>query len=77
MNTIGKVVRAPLKLLGLVPDTPKLPAPVPTPTRDDARDATATEDRLRKRRGGAADILTGSSGAEAASGAGGKDALGS
>lgn len=77
MNLVGKVVSAPLKALGLIPKAPKLPAPVPTPTRDDAREAVAMDDALRRRRGGAADIVTGRSGAEAAAGAVGKETLGS
>lgn len=49
--------------------------PLPQATRDDAA-AIATEDELRKRKGGAADILTGVTGAEAAL-SGGKLVLGS
>jgi hypothetical protein len=50
-------------LLGI----PKIKAPHATPavTRDDALDSAAIEDQLLKRRGGAADILTGAGGAEA------------
>lgn len=48
-------------------------APTKAVTRDDIPDS-ALEDELRKRRGGAADILTGPSGAEA--GATGKTILG-
>ncbi|MEA3053549.1 MAG: hypothetical protein QOG72_2452 [Sphingomonadales bacterium] len=58
-------------------DGPKkkaLPAPLPTPTRDDARAELDQRDALRRRRGGAADIVAGL-GAEA--GAGGKTTLGS
>ena len=76
MNTVGKVLSAPLKLTGIVPKMPKLPAPAATVTRDDAAASVATTDELRRRRGGAADILTGASGAEAATGAG-KALLGS
>lgn len=61
----------------LKPKKPQLPAPIPTATRDDAAAAIAADDRLRKRRGGAADILNGSSGMEAAAGATAKDRLGS
>lgn len=49
-------------------------APIPTATRDDAM--TAVDDELLRRRGGAADILTGATGAEAAL-SGGKLVLGS
>ena len=52
----------------------KEPKPSATVTRDDARERAGIEDELRKRRGGAADILTGASGAEA--GATGKTQLG-
>lgn len=51
--------------------------PVPGATRDDAAAiAQATEDAIRRRKGSAADILTGSTGAEAAL-SGGKLVLGS
>jgi hypothetical protein len=42
-----------------------LPQPLPGATRDDAAAAIASEDELRKRRGGLDDILTGTRGAEA------------
>ncbi len=48
--------------------------PLPAATRDDA--AAALDDELLRRRGGAADILTGTTGAEAAL-SGGKLVLGS
>lgn len=41
------------------------PKATPAVTRDDVRDNSELEDELRRRRGGAADILTGSGGAEA------------
>jgi hypothetical protein len=43
-----------------------LPQPLPGATRDDAAALIASEDELRKRRGGLDDILTGTRGAEAA-----------
>lgn len=49
-------------------------APIPTATRDDAM--VSIDDELLRRRGGAADILTGATGAEAAL-SGGKLVLGS
>jgi hypothetical protein len=55
--------------------TPQQPAPLPTPTRDDAAADADKRLELARRRGGAADILTGSYGAEA--GQGGKTTLGS
>lgn len=54
---------------------PKLPAPLPSATRDDAAAMVAQEDELRRRKGGAADIITGTGGAEAAL-SGGKLVLG-
>lgn len=76
MKVIGDIVTAPLKAIGLIPSTPKLPAPLPQPTRDDAAAAVRMDDALKKRRGGAADIMFGASGAEAAPGTTGKTALG-
>jgi hypothetical protein len=59
-------------LLGI----PKMKNPTATPavSRDDVSSASAINDELTKRRGGAADILNGVSGAEA--GATGKTVLG-
>lgn len=74
VKMVGSIMRAPLKLLGMIPKTPKLPAAQPTVTRDDARDRAGLEEELRKRRGGAADMMTGDGGAEA--GSGGKTKLG-
>jgi hypothetical protein len=56
---------------------PKIKKPPPAPravTRDDAREAAERDDELRKRRGGAADMITGALGSEA--GATGKTQLG-
>lgn len=75
MKLIGAIVSPIGSLLGLTPKAPHLPAPLATPTRDDARAQIAAGDALAKRRGGAADTLSGSGGVEA--GAGGKDTLGS
>lgn len=50
--------------------------PLPQATRDDAAALADQEDELRRRKGGAADILTGVTGAEAAL-SGGKLVLGS
>lgn len=49
-------------LLGLRGEGPKA---APTPTRDSVEDASADMRRLRKRRGGGANELLGSGGAEA------------
>ena len=66
MALLGKVISAPLKALGIIstPST-KTIAALPTVTRDDAAAQIAADDELRKRRGGAADIITGAAGAEA------------
>lgn len=45
-----------------VPDPPKIEPPLPVPTIDDAGKARELQDRLRRRRGRAASVLTGSSG---------------
>jgi hypothetical protein len=65
MKAVGDVLRVPLKAIGLVPNLPKPPAATPPVTRDDARDAANNQDLLFGRRGGAADQITGASGAEA------------
>jgi hypothetical protein len=67
MKAIGSVIKAPLKLLGLIPKMPKPPAPVRPVTRDDARDAALRTQDLYGRRGGSADRMTGTGGAEAGS----------
>lgn len=72
MKVLDTVIGAPLKALGIIHSPGKPPAPLPTATRDDAYDRSALEDELRKRRGGAADMLGG--GAEA--GATNKTSLG-
>lgn len=64
MSFVGKAVGSIFKAIGLVPKRPKVPVPLPAPTRSDAA-AVARIDALRSRRGGAADFLTGSGGAEA------------
>lgn len=61
-----------LKSLFKKPKPPAVQQPV---TRDDARDAALRNDELLRRRGGAADIVTGAYGAEAPPG--GKVSLGS
>jgi hypothetical protein len=48
---------------------PKLPTAIPIATRDEAAAQQQQDDDLRQRRGAAADILTGSAGAEAGAGA--------
>ena len=46
----------------------KMPGLAPPPTRDDAAALALRNDELARRRGAAADIITGTSGAEARSG---------
>lgn len=75
MQPVAKVLSAPLKAIGLIPKMPKLPAPLPTVQRDEAAATIQSEDEIRRRRGGAADIVTGAGGAEPAQ-ATGKTTLG-
>lgn len=79
-----KAITAPQRLvgkaltsLGVLPKAPKLPAQQPMQSTDDARNIVINQDALRRRRGGAADLLLGAGGAEAGAGVGGKDTLGS
>jgi hypothetical protein len=65
-----------LKAVGIISTPGKTPEPLPTVTRDDAAATVAATDEIRRRRGGAADIVNGPSGAEAAL-SGGKLTLGS
>jgi hypothetical protein len=76
MKAAGKVIGAPLKAIGLIPKMPSVPKAAGPVTRDDARDAALREDELRRRRGGAADQLTGIRGAEAGRAASGAATLG-
>jgi hypothetical protein len=81
MHTVGKVGKAlisPIKAIGGLIKKPKqaaLPKPLPTPLRDDARAIVERDDELRRRRGGASDIVNGLGGVEAAP-TGGKTTLG-
>lgn len=76
---VAKFLFSPLlSVVGALTKKPKpqvQPAPLPTPTRDDARSEAERRLELARRRGGAADIVTGAYGAEAP--AGGKTTLGS
>lgn len=65
-----------LGLLAGLLHKPKAPPPVKPVTVDQAAQAAARQDELLRRRGGAADIVTGASGAEAAPAATGKTTLG-
>jgi hypothetical protein len=56
---------------------PKPPPAVQPVTRDDAMTAAERQDALLRRRGGAADIVTGAYGAEPGTGSIGKTTLGS
>lgn len=66
MSKVGKFLLSPLAAAVGLFKKPKLPAPAPAPTRDDVAREAIRDDELRKRRGGAADMLTGAGGAEAA-----------
>lgn len=66
MSKVGKFLFSPIAAAVGLFKKPKIPAPAPAPTRDDVARQAIKEDALRKRRGGAADILTGAGGAEAA-----------
>jgi hypothetical protein len=68
MKAIGSIIKAPLKALGLIPKMPKPPTPTPVVTRDTARDAANAQDSMFGRKGGRADQVTGTGGAEASSG---------
>lgn len=48
-----------------IPPPPPIPEPPPAPTIDDATKARENEDALRRRKGRAATVLTGSAGAGA------------
>ncbi|HEV2747625.1 MAG TPA: hypothetical protein VGW34_10045 [Allosphingosinicella sp.] len=77
MKALGWVASPLLSAVGVINKSPKAPSPLPAATRDDARGAIADQDEIRRRRGGAADIITGAAGAEAAPGTTGKATLGS
>lgn len=76
MAILGKIISAPLKALGIISTPGKAPSPLPTVTRDDAASAVAADDEIRRRKGGASDILNGAGGAQAPL-TGGKLTLGS
>lgn len=58
MSKVGKFLFSPIAAAVGLFKKPKIPAPAPAPTRDDVARQAIKEDALRKRRGGAADILT-------------------
>lgn len=64
-------------LIGKKPKKADQPAILPPVTRDSVREAADKRDALRRRRGGAADIVTGNYGAEPTSASIGKPTLGS
>jgi hypothetical protein len=64
MKAVGALISPVASALGLF-KKPKINSPLPAATRDDTLRAIGQEDALAKRRGGAADILTGAGGAEA------------
>ena len=57
--------------------TPDPANPLPVANRDDARADAQRNDELRRRKGAAADLITGSGGAEASAGSLGKLVVGS
>ena len=62
-----KVAASPIaKVFGmLIPKAPKMPDAPKAVSRDDARESASLMEELNRRRGGQADIVTGSGGAEA------------
>ena len=76
LKPIGSALGGILKAVGLISTPGKAPSPLPTVTRDDAASQVAANDELQRRKGGAADILNGSGGAQAPL-TGGKLTLGS
>ncbi|MDX3883597.1 MAG: hypothetical protein QHC65_04185 [Sphingomonas sp.] len=64
-KAIGKGLGGLLKAVGLVSTPGKPPAALPSVTRDTAAEQQRDQDELRRRRGSAADIVTGPDGAEA------------
>lgn len=77
LKPLGKLIAAPLKALGVISTPGKAPAALPAPTaRDTVASTIAADDELRRRKGAAADIITGAAGAEAPL-TGGKLVLGS
>lgn len=76
MAVFSKVIAGGLKALGIV-KAPKVPGALPAAAgRDEAAAQIEADNELRRRKGGAADILNGAGGAEPAA-AGGKVTLGS
>ena len=76
LKPVGKVIGSVLKAVGVVSTPGKPPTPLRSVTRDDAAATIAADDEIRRRQGAAADIITGSGGAEATL-SGGKLTLGS
>ena len=68
MSGVGKVITAPFRAIGSLFTPPKVPPATPAPSRDDVEDRDAVMQRLRKRRGQAANEVLGPGGAEAAIG---------
>lgn len=76
VKDIGRFAISPLLAITGALKKPKVPGAVRTPQRDDVADRMADEAMRQKRRGGAADLITGVKGVEAATG-GVKSLLGS
>lgn len=75
LKPLGQALALPLKALGVVNTPGKAPTPLRSVTRDDAAAQVAADDEIRRRQGAAADIITGTRGAETAL-TGGKLTLG-
>lgn len=63
MAVLEKIVSAPLKALGILHTPKSEPTALPQASRDDAAADIAADDELQRRKGGAADIITGATGA--------------
>lgn len=66
IKSVGKALISPLGAAVGLFKKPNIPAPTPVATRDNVRIQQIAEDRMLKRRGGLADLLTGANGAEPA-----------
>lgn len=77
MKVLGFAFSPLLKLVGGLFKGPKPGEPPRPVTRDDAEEAARQRQELTRRRGGAADILTGAAGLGVEAGPGAKATLGS
>ncbi|WEK43634.1 MAG: hypothetical protein P0Y64_02030 [Candidatus Sphingomonas colombiensis] len=65
LKPIGKALGGVLKAVGIISSPGKPPDPLRPVTRDDAAAQVASDDEIRRRQGAAADIITGTGGAQA------------